>query len=76
VNVSQCDNCKRIAEAPPPSTWPVVMTMQEPQHQLMSFLGGSSGGPEIAGMFCSWRCLGEYASTRALVGEVKPGESP
>ena len=71
MNVAQCDNCKALGPTVP-SGWIIAVVIEQPQPSFLSFMGGGNGGADPAGMFCTWKCVAEYAMVRALVpgGEV------
>jgi hypothetical protein len=64
---TECDNCRRLDDAPAPPGWIVVAVQQEEDEQ--SHYGP---GAEMAGTFCGWPCVQEYASAKALI----PAEDP
>lgn len=66
MNVTQCDNCKKLGPCPAPG-WIVAVIVPQPQSSwLTTVLGGGAPG-DMEGIFCTWRCLAEYAAARALI---------
>lgn len=70
--VTQCDNCRAIGPAPPPPHWLALVRIGESSASFAQVIMGT-GGPEMAGTFCGWQCVAEYASVRALAQEVEEG---
>ena len=70
MNVSQCDNCKVIGPVTP-AGWIVTGVIEQPQPSLLTMFGGGGGAAEPA-MFCTWKCVAEYAWLKAVIpgGEV------
>lgn len=68
MNVSQCDNCRRLDPASPPPGWLLVLTTEAEQDTLG--LAGLFPAPQIKAMFCGWKCAAEYAYLRAVTGEI------
>jgi hypothetical protein len=70
VNVSQCDNCRRLDPSQTPAGWLIVIQAEPAPSSFLSVITGS-GGPEIKAMFCTWKCAAEYAMVQAVTGEVQ-----
>jgi hypothetical protein len=68
VTRTECDNCRKLGEAPAPSGWVIVALQEEVEE------GAYAGcrGADVAATLCSWQCAAEYASVKALV----PAEDP
>ena len=71
---TECDQCRKLGDYPAPAGW--VFTAQQPepcQEEGGGFMAiAYSHGAEIAGTFCSWGCVADYATARALI----PAEDP
>ena len=69
---AQCDNCRTFAPMPM-ENW-IVLTVQEPQQGgvLAMFYGQSS--PSL--LFCTMRCVAEYAIAHTLISGPATGEEP
>jgi hypothetical protein len=66
---SQCDMCRKFAPQPC-GDWLVLVRQEQP-----SFLAAITGhaGTGVAGTFCSWRCVAEYAYVQAAAGDAAKG---
>jgi hypothetical protein len=73
VTRTECDYCRTLGDAPAPPGWIIVAEQPEPCEEP-GFLAalGHSHGADLAGTFCRWQCVAEYATARALV----PAEDP
>jgi hypothetical protein len=71
MNVSQCDNCKRLDPAAPPPGW-LLVVITEPDDMLLP--GLFAGAPKVGAMFCGWKCAAEYAVAKALIDSA--GKEP
>lgn len=69
MNLNQCDNC-RVTSPPPSAGWLVVSEIEGQSNGLF----GTGISSKIAGMFCTCRCLAEYATARALVIEAEESD--
>lgn len=70
MNATECDNCRRLGPLPAPG-WIVAMVIAKQEQSFLSMLsGGGSPGAEVAGTFCGWRCVAEYAAARSLIPEA------
>lgn len=68
---TECDNCRRLDYAPSPPGWVVawiVVPVEAPEGDDSPY----ANGMEIAGMFCGWPCVAQYATVKALI----PAEDP
>jgi hypothetical protein len=72
VNVTQCDNCRKLGPSPPLG-WLVIV--QQPAEPGLGGMLGSGPGYDIAGTFCRWACLSDYARVAALECEMGGGTS-
>lgn len=70
MNVTECDNCRKLGPMPA-WEWIVAIVQKEAESSFMAMLGGGNSQAEVAGMFCSWRCVAQYAVARALVAEAE-----
>lgn len=70
--VTECDCCRTIGPIPAPG-WIVLGTVPAPAYEssFLVMLGGTVQQPEETRTFCRWRCVAEYATARALVGETE-----
>lgn len=76
---TECDNCKTLGPVPLPAGWVGVslITVTAPGG-LMAAITGADSAPaaELAGVFCSWQCVGEYATARALLESTGSQDGP
>lgn len=77
MNGIQCDTCRTFTAMPPPEGWLFLARQEAPAlpSMLAMISGGGGGGAELAGTFCSLRCLTEYAYVR-LAAEGTQGGMP
>lgn len=69
---TECDNCRVLGDCPPPPGWIPVSVVEEPSPEptlISAMTGHSPTTTDTEGIFCSWKCVAEYASVKALVGE-------
>jgi hypothetical protein len=73
MNVTQCDNCRKIGPLQPPG-WLVVARVHPQEASFLAMLGGGGGsGMEVAGTFCGWPCAAQYATAKALIPDSGGG---
>lgn len=65
---TECDNCRKLADAPAPAGWVIVALQEEIDEG--AYAGHRSA--EVEATLCSWQCVAEYASVKALI----PAEDP
>jgi hypothetical protein len=70
---TECDNCKALGDSPPPQGWVILTEVMPPSEESFVTLVTGSGGTSTEGVFCSYRCVAEYAATKALVESVEQG---
>jgi hypothetical protein len=70
VNVTECDNCRKIGASPPPAGW-VIIAVEPPADGDDGGLAGliSGRGAVLAGTFCGWPCAAEWSAVKALIPE-------
>ena len=62
MNGLPCDSCRVFAPGQPQEGWLFVLRQDAPSFSsFAALLGGGGGGTELAGTFCSLRCLAEHA---------------
>lgn len=74
MKVAQCDNCKKLAPIPPIG-WINLVRLEPPDLAASSLYAALSGQSEskscLIGIFCTWLCVVEYATARALIAELE-----
>jgi hypothetical protein len=65
---SQCDTC-RTFEPGTPNGWLILLSVQ-PASPFAAMLGGSGGGAEPVGTFCSPQCVADWAYVLAAAGRT------
>jgi hypothetical protein len=76
---TECDNCRKLGDSPPPNGWVVTGVIADVEHSGITamFAGAAtSRESEAAAIFCGWKCAAEYAAARAAIETVQGGESP
>lgn len=74
---TECDQCRALGDSPPPAGWILIYAVSTPEagSMLAGFLSGLSGSSHhtvpVAAL-CSWPCLADYATAKALI----PAEDP
>jgi hypothetical protein len=68
---TECDNCRKLGEAPAPAGW-VILAQQE---EVTDGVYEGCRAAEVDATLCSWECVAEYASVKALVPAEDPQES-
>jgi hypothetical protein len=72
---SECDNCQKLDDAPTPPRW-IILAVEPDAEECDGLVGvltgGHSHGARPVATLCSWPCVSEYASVRALI----PAEDP
>ena len=69
---TQCDNCNELGPVPPEG-WIIALVIEKADLAAGIFACAATAEP---GHFCSWKCMGEYASARALVESAGTEASP
>ena len=73
---SQCDNCQKLGDVPAPHCWVYLsVIVPAPAGELIALIGSGTSADTV-GLFCSYKCVAEYAAARALAGSVDWGEAP
>ena len=76
MKVAQCDNCRRLGPNPPIG-WVNAVVLEPPSCSSDGWAsrylgqGQREWSDNLVGIFCTWQCVAEYATARALLDDLK-----
>jgi len=74
---TECDNCRALGDCPPPPGWIAASVVEEPASEpsfVAAITGHGGTRADTEGIFCSWRCLADYAMAKALIAGAQDQE--
>lgn len=78
MNGAQCDGprCARFGEHPNPGWLFLAVNQPDPMSILAAVLPGHHPAPVLAGTFCTYTCVADYATVAAAALEAATGTEP